>query len=550
MNEEEARKAFFEIHYGTDDGRDGRIGFFAGGRDGLGMKTVSYLAEGDSFGRNLERLKFHPRTPYYVTPNAFSKNDRCSERLFRLKNVVVDADAHGREGRERIDAALDVLEAVASDGAFEDYGIPLPNTIVRTGRGAQLWFRLEDCSAALKWMYDAVARFLSERVGEILKGYPALSGVFEIDPAASGCAAGIARLPGSWNAKAGRKGSFRVLHDVRQALPDLYEDAKAAAREKGAAGRTSFGTWKSRSDVLADRRVEAMRRLIEFRRRNGVPCEGSRDLILLAAYCAMANSSMTDAEADERTSELNASFENPLPEKEWRRFLSTARRKKYRFTTKRIIELLSLTEEEQEAIGLKAAARRTSGSRKPPEERDGEIRRLCEAGNSKKEIAAALSCSEQTVARRMKAMGLKTEREKRAEAALAWAVLGGTAAEIAEKFGYGRSRAAEIAAKARGIAERERFRRLRREKYAQAARTEKESRPTPAGAGFSGAVREIPAALRIIGSLWRRERERPRSGDSETRKPKRGSAPPLRDGGTGFGCPSISSSGSDGKDIL
>lgn len=509
--EAEARSAFFEIHYGTEDERDGRIGFYAGSRDGSAVKTVSYAAEGESFGADVARLKFHSRVPYYVTPNAFSKNERCSERLFRLKNVVVDADAHGGTDGDRIDAACDALEAIAGVGAFEDYGIPMPNTIVRTGRGAQLWFRIEDCSASLKWMYDAVARFLCEQVGSLMKDYPALAETFEVDSAASGRAAGIARLPGSWNAKAGRKGSFKILHDVRTPLPELYEDAKAAIRKEEAA-RTSFGFRKSISDVLAERRVEAMRRLIEFRKRRGTPCEGSRDLILLTAYCAMMNSSMTEDEADACVSKLNESFENPLEEREWRRFLSTAKRKKYRFTTKKITEMLSLTEEEQEEIGLGSSGKRSRTEKAAAaEKRDAEIRRLCEAGKSKKEIAALSSCSEQTVARRLKAMGLKTEKERRAEAALRYAVLGGAASEIAARFGYGRSRAAEIAAKAKKIVERDRFRRLRKQAYASAAAAKEESLGNGGKAGFHEKIRKIPEALRIIGSI--------RKGDEGRRLP-------------------------------
>ncbi len=84
----------------------------------------------------------------YVCPQAFSYGKRTGESLFALHNIVIDVDCHStRYGKNLRDGKLDALEYLITHDAFSDYDLPLPNFIVHTGRGIQIWWRHEPMAA-------------------------------------------------------------------------------------------------------------------------------------------------------------------------------------------------------------------------------------------------------------------------------------------------------------------------------------------------------------------------------------------------------------------
>ena len=508
---DESLERFFEVHFGKESKFEGRVGVFLRTRRGK-MRTVAWFPTDERLPSRLRGLKAYDGKDYYVTPNAFNRNERSTERLFQLRNVVVDLDDHGAvgpDGEADRNRACDAMETLLTDGICAEYGIPTPNSVVRTGRGLQLWYRIEDASYKLAGAYEETASRLRKAFAEIVSDVPSISGILSVDDGASGVAVGLARLPGSKNPKTGTTVEVSTLNDATTNVLDFETESRTRRPRKERAertpGRKTFGIDGAE---LARRRLKAMRGFVASRRKRGDGCEGFRDVVLLVSYCSLWESGMTEAEKDAEVARLNETFEKPLPELEWRRYLSTARRKKYRYSDERIAELLGLDDEERTRLGL-SKRRRTKTSKRNGAD-DERIRKACEAGASKRDVAAMSACSPQTAARRLERLGLKTKRERRLEAALSAAKNGATAKELSNRFGYGRSRAWEIVAKARRIVENERFRALRRETIAKNAAKRDESPKSPSSSASSGkpfrSVRKIPAGRHINGSLMRPER--------------------------------------------
>jgi hypothetical protein len=96
----------------------------------------------------------------------------------------------------------------------------MPNSIVRTGRGVQLWWAILPCYGGADYgislyhhnkikstFISHIARLIEE-YGEELEG-------LDVDRGASSNPVGYFRLPGSYNTKAKCYTSLAVIHDKR-----------------------------------------------------------------------------------------------------------------------------------------------------------------------------------------------------------------------------------------------------------------------------------------------------------------------------------------------
>ena len=448
---EYTRADFAALHFAPDPEHVGRAAVFGRGKGGQ-LYRIFYCAA-DELPEKLEGFKLWNQD-YYITANTFAGGDRRAENLFTLQNIVVDVDCHA-EGLSAAQRAhmIDAFEFFL----LEDLEGPRPNTIVKTGRGVQLWYAIEPVSHWKAQQYEAVRESLIEAVQRILADQAALSGL-ELDRGATHNAAGVFRLPGSYNSKTGARGSFYHLHDDRL---DVLEEAQRLAVEeirKPKAKIQQIPEGGADSVAVAMFRQAKLGQLLTLRQQSGQQAgEELRDLFLFCLYNSWGRVCPDHEAIMERVEALNRRFLVPLPDRELRAYLSSSEKVRYKLSNQKIIDLLAITPEEQAAIGfypggngqnnLREQQRQEARDRKA--ERDAKICELYIDGQNQKAIAEAVGCSEATVGRVLRREGHESRREQLHEQILQQLQNGHTVAEVAEQVGVSASAVYDHAKKAR-----------------------------------------------------------------------------------------------------
>lgn len=448
---EYTRADFAALHFAPDPDHVGRAAVFGRGKGGQ-LYRIFYCAA-DELPEKLESFKLWNQD-YYITANTFSGGERRAENLFTLQNIVIDVDCHA-EGVSEVQRAhmIDAFEFFM----LEDLEGPRPNTIVKTGRGVQLWYAIEPVSRWKAQQYESVRESLIEAVQRILDDQVALSGL-ELDRGATHNAAGVFRLPGSYNSKTGARGSFYQLHEERL---DILEEAQRLAVEeirKPQAKIYQIPEGGADSVAVAIFRQAKLGQLLTLRQQSGQQAgEELRDLFLFCLYNSWGRVCPDHEAIMERVESMNRRFLVPLPDRELRAYLRSSEKVRYKLSNQKIIDLLAITPEEQSAIGfypggsgqnnLREQQRQEARDRKA--ERDAKICELYIDGQNQKAIAAAVGCSEATVGRVLRREGHESRREKLHGQILQQLQNGHTAAEVAENVGVSVSAIYDHAKKAR-----------------------------------------------------------------------------------------------------
>ena len=234
-----SRAEFAALHFTTDGEHVGYVGVYGKAAKTGQLYRILYC-EADKLPEQLEELKLWNQD-YYLTANTFTGGVRVSESLFTLQNIVLDVDCHDESltpGKRQhlLDAFLYFLRA-------DLFGAPdflRPNTIVETGRGVQLWWAIQPVSKWKAQQYEAVREKLIERIQQLLADYPALHGL-ELDRGASHNAAGVFRLPGSYNSKTGKRGRFELIHEERLDILEETTGEQDPVHTRGRRGLRSGG---------------------------------------------------------------------------------------------------------------------------------------------------------------------------------------------------------------------------------------------------------------------------------------------------------------------
>lgn len=450
LTTEYTREDFAALHFAPDPDHVGRVSVHClYNSDRMGRV---FYCDADQLPDRLAALQLSG-WDYYITANSFSGGTRRIEDLFALQNIVLDVDAHAEDlpDQDR-DRAIDSLAFFAASD------LPLrPNTIVRTGRGLQLWWAIEPISYKAEQKYNIVRDKLIEDVEQLLRGIPSLD-VLQLDPAPSHNAAGLFRLPGSYNTKAGRIGSFELIHEERLDVVELWQDL--AAQQIRIPGEKIQRIPEGGADTiaLAQFREGRILQLLRIRQAAGLQLgEELRDLFVFCLYNVLTTAITDHDQIMKRVHALNDRFLQPLTDRELEAYLRTSARKRYRLTNAKIIELLQITPEEQATIGLYPAGsgktdlreqlRQDARDRKA--ERDAKICELFDQGRTQAAIAEEVGCSAATVGRVLHKSGHASRSEQLQQQICELIRKGLTIEEIAAETGASRSTVYDHIRKAR-----------------------------------------------------------------------------------------------------
>lgn len=408
---------WLDVHFG-DTSFDGRV--FIGHRKsgGKGVYTMS--------ARSLSQLKKYlmlihasKRLDYYITANTVSGVSRSSEGLFGLQNIVVDIDCHAEN--KNADRLVESFLYFADEELWHPLSkghIPAPNSIVRTGRGVQLWWAIKPCHSSCLFYYNQIKTSILDRLEEFLSdfGLDELS----VDRAASSNAVGYYRLPGTYNTKAKRYGALKMLHNSRYDTHELLGGLTLAEKNKPAERkiRAHSAAPLQTGDVVVLHNLFAScaKRVLQLMKlrslRNNEIGSETRNNLCFAVYNAL-RMNFDHEESMTRLRAFNNGFKRPLTERELEATLCSAIKKGgYKYTNASLIEFLEVTPEEQIAIGLhpfngnykpwayaKPNATRDAVRKAVRDDRDAKIITMHIDGVSQAETARNLGISRNTVAR-------------------------------------------------------------------------------------------------------------------------------------------------------
>lgn len=412
-----ARNEFFKHHFPAKGGLSGQI--IIVGKD---FKRVRFERAGAPIADFVQKV-YIKKQQYYTTINTFSGGKHDTEHLFALNNLYIDIDV----------PALHQQEEAVTDEQYEDMmrlydtlclgfdwpsDLPRPSTVVYTGRGFGLWFALNQASYKLLGIWQACAREISRRISGWIADL-GLSDQLQVDVAASTRAAGLARLPGSWNPIARRWGYFTPA----AGRSDLLE----------LAGRLGLGYIRQ---VNADNKVvplpagggvaclglaaraTMLEQLRDLRKEDG-SLYGCRDELNFCYYCTCIPIYGDNMDKVEEFNALMGRY--ALPTRRLVTYMSTASRKHYTLSDREVVERIGLTNEEMELIGwhpseggISVRSQRKI-KKQEKERRNADIIKRVAAGEKQTDLAREYGINKSTVSRIVKAAELAAQEEEQKE---------------------------------------------------------------------------------------------------------------------------------------
>ena len=424
LNAAEKLRLFMAVHFRENEpaGSDGRIytGAFqicekkGQSREGFPFMKKLLTVYTDTACEYLRDFRYKKRGDMYITANCMKDlGARSQKNLFSLNNIVIDIDAHGKKEKD-IRKMTDILETCLTE-LLQDEGLSLPNTIVHTGRGLQLWWNIRQLPASMSALYVSTADRYCEKIERIIDGVPSFAGYFSVDRGASKNTAGLFRLPGSWNSRAGRAGTYRALHDRQLDLLEEDPEYKACA---GKRKKKTAQDYSCRADAgwlkKAAGREAGLSKVIVKRSQEGTPSCEMRDLFFLCLVSSYSRC-LDEESIKEKLKDMNSLFCRSMDEKEMLSYMSAAFRKKYIMRDDTIARLLSLTPEEQELSGIYMYDPDRSGKKKAAKEGHKKDRKragkkalsLYRKGMTIREAAERTGCPSSTLYELIKRKGAK-----------------------------------------------------------------------------------------------------------------------------------------------
>lgn len=353
----------------------------------------------------LESMEIMKDRNYYITPNAYKpfymmkkgEGGRKNQNIASLNNIVLDIDnERWHECPELADPeTLEDLVACIESLWGEDAERPEIATIVTTGRGIQVWFRLEPTSAQSEKMqniYKMTKQKLGRALMNIIEPFEEFEG-FEFD-ACSLKIGQVMRLPisGAYNYKSGTPikyedittrsyrlyDMFQMLNDIPLENTEKTETKKKETKEKQKKEKKQTKKEKKetkekqkqadrtphKSPFLVDRRNLQPAREDDYTRlmlkrmrwieniiRNNSNQNGRRNSMLLIYYTS-ALQVYDISDAFKLLNDLNNSLYEPLTQLEIANIVKECAKNAegfYKYSVKKVFEILRSTEEEMKA---------------------------------------------------------------------------------------------------------------------------------------------------------------------------------------------------------
>lgn len=403
---------WFDIHFG-DTSFNGNAFIGCRKKDGFRTLGIKPLTKLQSYTKLFRASK---RNDYYITANTVKGRHRRSDELFGLQNIVIDVDCH--DDNYDTQALLQAFIWRIKRDLWDCDVIPTPNSIVYTGRGVQLWWALVPCYGGKEYdvslYYNGkIKNTLINHIENIIDEYSEELEGLSVDRGASTNPVGYFRMPLTYNTKAKRYGSLTILHSEKydQRKLALIEDPEVEVPPVMKYGK-HIPMLESDRNVLKNYHSLGVRRVMQIINlrnfRNNKVGKETRNDFNFSVYNAL-RMNFDHEEAMERLRYFNNGFKQPMTERELESCICSAKEKGgYKYSNIKLIELLEITPEEQQAIGLfafigkhktKPNASRDAVRKALKHDRNHKIVKLIGEGVTQVEVARILGIGKNTVNR-------------------------------------------------------------------------------------------------------------------------------------------------------
>lgn len=422
------------------EGNDGYIALCSRADDGAFSQRHYML---DELICSLDCLCVDDEMNYYFSVNSFYRPQRVMENVRQIRALYADIDCHHVKpsaAKQAVEDTLRYLEHVYGRGE-----LPIPSIVVRTGRGIQLYWLIEDLPRQGMPLWKLVQDAMTERLGAALSKLNV-----QVDNISD--ASRILRLSGTNNTKARKMATLYIRSRHRSRLDALISEyfPELELVDKPRQKKAAQGGQNGRLNHLYNlyslhyARLMDISKLLDLRKGEIAGDECRRRMVFLYRYwsCCYLND---PAQALMETLEYNKRFTKPLSErmvkaqtasaeKAYREWLSGVMveingqtfRKGYNYKNSTLIKWLGITEEEQQELQTiigtdekyirknEARNKRRYGKdengltekQRARRERDKRILILHEQGISNREIGRQFDMNEKTVRTALKRVRL------------------------------------------------------------------------------------------------------------------------------------------------
>ena len=367
---------------------------------------------------SLSAIGFNTKSAYYMTHNGFTSACRKSEQVRQLNTLFFDLDCHDRDLQETRAIVCQTLDTLKQ--AVGDETLPQPTMTIDTGRGVQLFYVLTRSipyrvSANGQVNIKSVKFFenVQKRMASLLDSVVSSIRGISVDRATFDVSR-VSRIPGTFNAKAGRYASLcDYSFDALYSLSKLSE--LIPARTEQPSYKTDLKrVFKKTSSIINYQPLLKSRlaKIIELQKLRNFNCEGNRELMSFVFYNTAVQVYPHEI-AQQKLGSFNNNFMNPLNASELKGIIKSVdsvtnlrgEQGYYLIGANRLRELLAMTLEEEVAINFfesKRSVLRKEAKRVTKEKRDQRNTRIVtlyrQGSHTYASIAKQVMCSVRTVA--------------------------------------------------------------------------------------------------------------------------------------------------------
>ena len=368
-----------------------------------GFRSMGY-ADINDLQEKIERFKFHSNSDYYITANTTKTGERTTDNLFSYNNIVIDIDCHDDTiSQYTRECYIDELLCRIDRDIYQTGCVPQHNIAVKTGRGVQLWWCIEQTAKNLSWLFNAVTTTMIKHFQNFFNEYEMFDLYFNIDNASSKRAVGLYRLPYTYNTTTGTLVEAEIINYERYDINDLYnliEDIKEEREE------TYRGFLEDKWKVLLEQRIDEIKNYTAIKSSQKIRT-GYRNNYAWLYYNACYQVFGED-KANSMLDELNHSFLVPLDERQLRAI------KKY-ICAKGGLKMKKGTFYSHlgEEPTYKSREMQRTEKRIAKKNRNRNIKKMYLSGISVKDICLKLHLAKNTVLKVLNIKHLKDERNKK-----------------------------------------------------------------------------------------------------------------------------------------
>lgn len=342
------------------------------------------------------------RSGVYFTPNGFKHHSTKKAEFLTVKSAFLDID-FAKDKIMSVNKRIDLTKLVLIEA-----NLPYPTAIIDSGHGLHLYYIFKDevyDNTSNKIFSRMLERIHHEFIQRFNHAIPKVTDqTFEADPAAANANRNL-RLPVSWNATIPvhcvefRKDHFvdfdYLFDDFMPEYDQLKVKRAKAARKKGTPKKIKR---INSINALNVQRVADLLTLLKLRQYD---LPGIRNEYLHILACQYHLHALDNWEPE--VYRTNSLLVDPLPDREVKGIIKSAKRGSYTYKNKTIINKLSITSAElkhmnmNEMTAREARETQRQNQRYKKKERNQQILHLFKKGMSKAAIAREVGASRPTV---------------------------------------------------------------------------------------------------------------------------------------------------------